>query len=165
MSVARKLDHSSRRDLALPSALGRHWVPAFAGTRSGADERGFTSLRRSAENGFTLLEMLVALAVFSLAALALIRLQAVSLRTAADLDERQVARIVAHNLMVEAQTEAGPLAMGESDGALENGGRQWRWTQKVGATDVADIVRVDVRVSAADGEGSPSVLTFLRAQQ
>jgi len=153
MSVARTLDHSGTRKSAFPLARGRHWIPAFAGTRSGADERGFT-----------LLEMLVALAVFSLAALALIRLQAVSLRTAADLDERQVARVVAHNLMVEAQTEAGPLAMGESDGALENGGRQWRWTQKVGATDVADIVRVDVRVSAADGEGSPSILTFLRAQ-
>lgn len=109
--------------------------------------------------------MLVALAVFSLAALALIRLQAVSLRGAADLDERQMARIVAHNLMVEAQTEPGPLARGKSDGTLENGGRQWRWQQEVSATDASDIVRVDVRVTSADGGGSPAVLTFLRARQ
>src|SRR3546814_19855381 len=51
-------------------------------------ENGFTFCRRSAENGFTLIEMLVALAVFSLAALALLRLQGVTLRTAADPDQR-----------------------------------------------------------------------------
>ena len=108
--------------------------------------------------------MLVALAVFSLAALALLRLQSVSLHTTADLGERDVARIVAHNLMVEAQTGQGPLAIGEADGITENDGRQWRWTQKVSATDADDIVRVDVRVVAARAEGSPAVITFLRAQ-
>lgn len=115
--------------------------------------------------GFTLLEMLVALAVFSLAALALIRLQAVSLRGAADLDERQMARIVAHNITVEAQTEPGPLARGKSDGIRENGGRKWRWEQEVSPTEASDIVRVDVRVVSADAGGSPAVLTFLRSQQ
>ncbi|MGD9812093.1 MAG: type II secretion system minor pseudopilin GspI [Sphingobium sp.] len=117
------------------------------------------------EQGFTLLEMLVALAVFSLAALALIRLQAVTLRTTADLDERQLGGIVAHNLMVDAQTTPDPLTMGDSEGSVENGGRQWRWTQKVAVTDAADIVRIDVRVLPASGSGSPAVLTFLRAQK
>ncbi|WP_278988420.1 type IV pilus modification PilV family protein, partial [Sphingobium yanoikuyae] len=56
------------------------WIPDQV--RDDGSERG----RRSAEHGFTLLEMLVALAVFSLAALALVRLQGVTLRTAADLD-------------------------------------------------------------------------------
>lgn len=121
--------------------------------------------KRYTQQGFTLLEMLVALAVFSLAALALIRLQAVSIRTAADLGERQIARIVAHNLMVEAQSDPDPLAVGERDGEVENGGRQWRWEQKVSASDEADIVRVDVRVISADNaNASPAVLTFLKAQ-
>src|SRR3546814_3358742 len=51
------------------------------------------------ETGFTLLEMLVALAVFSLAALALIRLQSVTLHTAAGLDGKTLGQIVAHNLI------------------------------------------------------------------
>lgn len=121
------------------------------------------SLRSSAQQGFTLLEMLVALSVFSLAALALIRLQALSLHTTADLDERQLARIVAHNLMVEAQTTPGPLANGDSEGIIDNGGRQWRWTQKV--TTVADsgLSSVDLRVEQASGSGSPAVLSFIRA--
>lgn len=39
------------------------WVPAFAGTRSGANERGFTSFLRSAEHGFTLVELMVVLTI------------------------------------------------------------------------------------------------------
>jgi len=110
--------------------------------------------------------MLVALAVFSLAALALIRLQAVSIRTTADLGERQLAGIVAHNLMVEAQSDPGPLAVGVRDGETDNGGRQWRWERTVSASGEADIVRVDVRVSSANNpNASPAVLTFLKAQQ
>lgn len=119
--------------------------------------------RCSAQKGFTLLEMLVALAVFSLAALALIRLQALSLHTTADLDERQLARIVAHNLMVEAQTAPGPLAKGDSEGTVENGGRQWRWTQKVTSINDAGLASVDVRVEPASGGGSPAVLSFIKA--
>ncbi|EQA99305.1 general secretion pathway protein H [Sphingobium quisquiliarum P25] len=52
----------------------RLWVPAFAGTRWGADERGFrlsgrsaehgfTLSRRSAEHGFTLVELMVVLTI------------------------------------------------------------------------------------------------------
>jgi general secretion pathway protein I len=109
--------------------------------------------------------MLVALAVFSLAALALVRLQAVAVRTTADLDEQSLARIVAHNRMVDVQTAPEPLSLGESKGEAENGGRSWRWTQSVTKTDAEDVVRVDVKVVPATGAGSPAALTFLRAQQ
>ncbi len=60
--------------------------------RGDKSDAGLPPLRTSAEHGFTLLEMLVALAVFSLAALALVRLQGVTLRTAADLDSKALGR-------------------------------------------------------------------------
>ena len=63
------------------------------------------------ERGFTLLEMLVALAVFSLAALALVRLQGVTLRTAADLDSKALGQIVARNLMVDVQSDPVPFRL------------------------------------------------------
>lgn len=126
--------------------------------------RSVTETRRSRQAaGFTLLEMLVALAVFSLAALAMIRLQAVAVRTTADLDQRQMARLVAHNEMVDLLTSPDVLATGEQEGKVSNGGRDWHWQRKVSKTGDRDVVRVDLRVTGAP-DASPAVLTFLRAQ-
>lgn len=118
-------------------------------------------MRHSAQQGFTLLEMLVALAVFSLAALALVRLQGVTLRTAADLDGKALGQIVARNLMVEVRTDPHPPALGEAQGDVENGGRHWHWTRTVRETDDRRLVQVDVTVQPQGG-GSPSVLSFVR---
>ena len=111
--------------------------------------------------GFTLLEMLVALAVFSLAALALIRLQGVTVRTAADLDGKVIGQIVARNLMVETQTDAVAPALGETVGEVDNGGRRWRWTRTASATGDTRLIQVKLVVRPADG-GSPAVLSFVR---
>ncbi|WP_325229925.1 type II secretion system minor pseudopilin GspI [Sphingobium sp.] len=118
-------------------------------------------LRTSAEHGFTLLEMLVALAVFSLAALALVRLQGVTLRTAADLDSKALGQIVARNLMVEAQTDPAPPSIGEEDGEVENGGRRWHWSRSVRATDDKRLLQVDLTIDGQPG-ASPVVLSFIR---
>ncbi len=114
------------------------------------------------DSGFTLLEMLVALAVFSLAALALVRLQGVTLRTAADLDSKALGQIVARNLMVETQTDPVPPSMGEAEGEVENGGRRWHWRRTVKPTDDRRLVQVDLVVDGQPG-ASPSMLSFVRA--
>jgi general secretion pathway protein I len=113
------------------------------------------------EGGFTLLEMLVALAIFSLAGLALVRLQAVSVRTAADLDTRVVAAMVARNIAYERLTDPTPPARGDSEGDIVNAGRSFRWQQTVEPTDDDRIVAVTVKVTAGPGQ-SPAVLTVTR---
>jgi len=118
----------------------------------------------TAERGFTLLEMLVALAVFSLAALALVRLQGVTLHTAADLDSKAMGQIVARNLMVEVQTDPAPPSLGSEEGDVDNGGRRWHWTRAVRATDDRRLLRVDLTVDGQAGS-SPVVLSFVRAVQ
>lgn len=118
----------------------------------------------TAERGFTLLEMLVALAVFSLAALALVRLQGVTLHTAADLDSKAMGQIVARNLMVEVQTDPAPPSLGSEEGDVDNGGRRWHWTRAVRATNDRRLLRVDLTVDGQAGS-SPVVLSFVRALQ
>lgn len=112
----------------------------------------------NSERGFTLLETLVALAIFSLAALALLRVQAITLRTAGDLDERQMAQIVAANLMTERVTDPTPPPLGDATGEAENGGRRWRWRQS--ARPLAEGDALAVRVMVEGDSSARAVLDF-----
>jgi general secretion pathway protein I len=112
-------------------------------------------------NGFTLIEMMVALAVFSLAALALIRLEGASFRGAATVDRSLLAGIVARNVAVEALTSAQPPVLGTAQGEESNGRRAWRWTRTVSPVgDGNRVLRIDIAV--ADAGGSAGKLTVLR---
>lgn len=101
--------------------------------------------------GFTLLEMMVALVVLSLAALALIRLEGATIRSAQILDSRLLAQTVARNVAVEALTDAQPPLLGEARGIEQNGGRAWNWTRQAAALGDQGAVRLDVRVADAKG--------------
>ncbi len=76
-----------------------------------------------AERGFTLLEVLVALAVLSIALGALLPLFAGGLQGAAVAGDQVMATLAAKSLLAE--LEAGPLMPGTTGGDLEGGGR-WR---------------------------------------
>lgn len=117
--------------------------------------------RRRSARGFTLIEMMVALAVFSLAALALIRLETATIRGAAVLDTVVIGQIVARNIAVEALTDARPPTLGITRGRERNGGREWTWTRTTAPTGDVRILRVDVTVTDADGR-SAGHLTVVR---
>ena len=103
------------------------------------------------ERGFTLIEVMVALAVFSLAALALLRLEGAGVRSTAILSDTIVAQMVARNVAIDAVTAPRPPALGRSGGVEQNGGRPWRWVREVRPTGDRGIVRIDVAVLGADG--------------
>lgn len=111
------------------------------------------------ERGFTLLEMMVALAVFSLAALALLRLDGATVRQTGQLDERMLAQLVARNLAVETMTDPAPPPIGQSAGEMVNGGRRWRWSRMTSRTPDQRLVRVDITVSTSR---TPTLLTIVR---
>lgn len=101
--------------------------------------------------GFTLIEIMVALAVFSLAAMALVRLEGATIRGAGTLSETMVAQMVARNVAIEAVTEPEAPTLGRSDGAEPNGGQAWRWTRVVSPTGDQRVVRIDVSVFGRGG--------------
>jgi general secretion pathway protein I len=104
------------------------------------------------EQGFTLIEIMVALAVFSLAVLALVRLEGATVRGASIIDEDVAAELVARNVALEALTEADAPVPGRTTGAETNGGRAWRWTRQVSSVGDARVVRIDVAVANRRGQ-------------
>ena len=122
-----------------------------------------SSARRGGENGFTLIEMLVALAIFSLAALALLRLGGATATNSASLSEQAVAQLVARNLAVETLTDPQPPAFGTSQGDAINAGRRWRWTRTVSRSPEARIQQIEILVQPeAGGPGRASLTIFRR---
>lgn len=106
---------------------------------------------REPQAGFSLIEMMVALAVFALAAMALIRLEGAIIRSASSLDATMMAQIVARNVAVETLTDAQPPVTGISNGVEDNGGRSWNWQRIAAPLGDQGAVRVDVTVSDTSG--------------
>jgi general secretion pathway protein I len=127
--------------------------------------RPFSRFGASAANladrrGFTLIEMLVALAVFSLVALTMIRLASENTRTAVHVENRLLAGIIAENLAVEAFASPNPPDMGLAQGDIDMAGRRWSWRRTVSPTDQAGLVRMDVAVLLEGQE--TATLTLVR---
>ena len=115
------------------------------------------------EAGFTLIEMLVALAIFSLAALALLRLEGATVASTARLQDQAMAQIVARNLAVEAMTDPVAPAFGRTSGQAENGGRSWSWTRIVGRSPEPRIQQIEIQVQSRMGPESARLTVFRRA--
>lgn len=115
----------------------------------------------SDERGFTLLEMLVALSIISIAGLTLVRLDAYAVRTAGDLDESTMAGIVAQNRAVELWTDPSPPTIGSSASSVSNAGRSWRIEQRVAPTADDALLRIDLIVRPETGRGQ-AALTIIR---
>jgi len=113
------------------------------------------------EGGFTLLEMLVALSIISIAALTLVRLDAYAVRAAGDLDESSLAGVVAQNRAVEIWTDPAPPTIGASTSRVANGGREWRVDQRVAKTADDSLLRIDLVVRPEGGRGQ-AALTIIR---
>jgi len=95
--------------------------------------------------------MVVALAIFALAGLALLRLEGATLTQSAQLADRALGQTVARNLAVEILSDPALPAFGTSNGQVVNAGKAWRWTRDVTRTDDVRIARVDIVVTDAAG--------------
>lgn len=109
---------------------------------------------RSDSAGFTLIEVLVALAVLAVALGALIRTAGDAAANAGHLRDKTLAHWVAMNRIAEQQLAPTWPSVGERGGETEMAGREWHWEEVVEATEDADMRRLTVHVGHADGEDS-----------
>jgi general secretion pathway protein I len=104
-----------------------------------------TPVRPAKRSGFTLIEVLVALAVASLALLALARAGSAALDTQAELEQRTLALWVADNRLAELRL-LRPVQPGTSRGSTLLGERQWRWQSLIQPAPGGELWRIDVVV-------------------
>lgn len=113
--------------------------------------------------GFTLLEVLVALAVTALAIAALGKALSQGIVVAQGLPERSAARWVAHNRIVLRQAAGEWPALRAYRGSAEMGGREWHWEEQVSATEEPRLRRLTVKVGRTPEALSVATLEgFLR---
>lgn len=112
--------------------------------------------------GFSLIELMVALAVFALTVLALLHLAGENTRSALVVEEAVLAGVVADNRAVEAMLAAPGGLRGDAEGEAHAGDRDWRWTRTVAATDMDGLVRIDIRVLPEGEDRVAAELSLLR---
>jgi general secretion pathway protein I len=115
--------------------------------------------------GFTLLEVLVALAIFAVASVALLAAQNAQLRTDGRLADKTLAHWVALNRLAELQLQGAFPEIGQITTASSMGDRQWLITAKVQGTPSPDVRRITFSVAPKtdDFDGEASSVTELTA--
>ena len=108
--------------------------------------------RRAEGSGFTLIEVLVALAIISIALLAALRAAGQGTANSGELRARLLAGWVAENLLAEHRARGDWLPLGIRQGREREGGIEFGWREEVVATPHPAFRRIDVYVFTAPAE-------------
>lgn len=105
--------------------------------------------------GFTLIEVLVALAVLTIALAAVMRAISQSIDTSASLRDRTISMWVAQNRLVTHQIQRDFPALDTTEGESEMAGKVWRWREEVKpAPGEPDMRQIHIEVRAESGTQS-----------
>lgn len=110
-------------------------------------------MKRRRAGGFTLLEVMVALAIVAIGLIAAFNGVIQMAHSTSTLRERALADWIAMNQISEIRISGDFPDVGSFDGDTEFAGREWRWEANVSETGVPDLRRVDLSVAYGDRPG------------
>lgn len=106
----------------------------------------------SRHRGFTLIEVMVALVVATLALVAVMASISQMIDAGTAMRDRTFAAWIAQNRIAEMRLANTEPEVSTSDGEVEFAGLEWDWTATVSETGVEFLWRVDVEVSFAGSD-------------
>ena len=109
-------------------------------------------LAKRKSEGMTLIEVMVALTIFSMAALAIMKLLSSQISNLPLLEERMIAQWVADNQMVltyleQKEKKASLMPLGKKNGQVSMMGKTWYWERVVSKMENDDFRNVKIAVS------------------
>jgi type II secretion system protein I len=104
----------------------------------------------SSENGFSLIEVVVALGILSTTAISLSMIGSQSIDGVKQVEARYLARTVAEAQMAAVFTQAEPLEIGVERGQAMQLGQNFDWERVIEQSGRAGLLFVQVDVTAAD---------------
>lgn len=118
-----------------------------------------TTNRCSKAGGFTLIEVMVAMAIAALGLAAVAASVSQMLDVGSAMQQRTYASWIAQNKIAELRLANVAPEVSESSGDVEFGGREWLWRATISETGVENLYRVDVRVGLPEGDENVRTVT------
>jgi general secretion pathway protein I len=107
---------------------------------------------RRSGSGFTLIEVMVALAIAALSLTGVAAAISQMVDSASSMRERTYASWIAQNKIAELRLANVEPEVSENSGELEYAAQSWSWRTTISETGVEHLFRVDVAVSRGDSE-------------
>jgi general secretion pathway protein I len=114
---------------------------------------------RTRAPGFTLIEVLVALAIAAIGLAAVLDVVTNSARNSVYLRDKTFASWIAQNRITELRLGTTMPSVDKTNGDLEFAGQKWKWEQTVTQTEVPGMRRIDVAVRFAESPAENALAT------
>ena len=108
-------------------------------------------------DGFTLIEVIVAMIVIGLGMLGVIQAVSQTASNSGYLRDKTIAHWVAMNRLTEIRLQKTAPGIDKTSDEVEMAGRRWKWTMNVTQSPVETIRRIDISVRPAEAKEGASM--------